>query len=78
MSTQDAADAPVDAPVITPDLAALIIGAFKQFNTGNEAMQVGLLGMAAILALLPGTAKIDAVWRSSFRRLRPITRTAKP
>lgn len=62
MSTQDvsaAKDAPV-APEITPDLAALIIGAFKQFNVGNEAMQVGLLGMASILALLPGTAKIDA------------------
>lgn len=60
MSTQDVVDAPVDAPVITPDLAALIIGAFKQFNTSNEAMQIGLLGMASVLALLPDTAKIDA------------------
>lgn len=82
MSTQDVADAPVDAPVITPDLAALIIGAFKQFNTGNEAMQVGLLGMASILALLPGTAKIDAerlaVVLEAFTANNPNAETLKP
>lgn len=56
MSTQDVAD----APALTPDVAALIVGAFKNFQAGNDALHVGLLGLTAIAALLPGTAKIDA------------------
>jgi hypothetical protein len=56
MSTQEAAE----APVITPDMAALIIAAFKNFHAGNEALHVGLLGMTAVVAMLPGTANIDA------------------
>ena len=56
MSTQDVPD----PSALTPDLAALIVGAFKNFQSGNEALHVGLLGLMAVTALLPGTAKIDA------------------
>jgi hypothetical protein len=78
MSTQDAAD----KPVITPDMAALIIAAFKNFHAGNEALHVGLLGMASILALLPGTAQIDserlAVVLEAFTANNPNAETLKP
>ena len=40
--------------------AALTAATLKQFVASTEALQIGVLGLTAVAALLPGAAKIDA------------------